>query len=450
VQKVDARRGFKLGRRFASLAVVLAALALPTSAVADSVTVRIEGRSGPLFPTASVTLPTTAVAPVGQATTGTCPGNSVAGAVDAATNHAWDGDWTDANGWSLTKINGASALAPNAQWLVFVDEVVSNASPCQPILNNNDRVLIYPACLPGATSTSSCFTAGPLELDAPALAGPGTPINMRVWQLDVSNSGGTWTSARGPAPGASVTGPDGSTTADVATITPGAATLTIAEKGPSTISAGKSGRAGDRAVVCISDGGDGYCGTTIAPPVPFDPYAFCQTTGSDGYCNSPDKVAPVGHIGTPLHEHKYGKGGAPLKFAGTVDFDPSETDHVNLRLERSIKATVTKVTKRRVWVTKKVHGKRVRKRVTKKKVRKVKQTVCYFWSDASSEFKRMKRCDVSTAPLFKAEGAEAWTYEFLSALPAGNYTFDAQAVDGAGNADSVPELGRNRVTFSIG
>lgn len=448
MQKVDARRGRKLGRRFASLAVALGVLVLPASAVADSVTVRIEGRSGPLFPSASVTLPTGPVAPVGAtAGTGTCPGNSVVGAVDAATNHFWNGTWSDANGWSLDKVDSLSGLT-GGQWLVFVDEVVSNDPPCGAILNNNDRLLIYPACNPG-TSASGCFTAGPLELEAPPMAGPGTPINMRVWQLDVSNDG-KWKSTRGPAPGASVTGPDGSTTADVATITPGAAVLTIAEKGPSTIAAVKANRAGDRATVCISDGGDGYCGTTIAPPVPFDPYAFCQTTGSDGYCNSPDRVAPVGHIGTPLHDHKYGNGAAPSKFAGTVDFDPSETDHVNLRLVRSVKAPVTKVTKRKVWVTKKVHGKRVRKRVTKKKVRKVKQTVCYSWSDASSEFKRMKNCNVSTAPLFKAQGAEEWTYEFLSALPGGSYTLDAQAVDGAGNADSVPELGRNRVTFSIG
>ena len=116
---------------------------------------------------------------------------------------------------------------------------------------------------------------------------------------------------------------------------------------------------------------------------------------------------------------------------------------------RTTKITVKKVTKRKVTVTRRIHGKKVRRRVTRRKVHKVKRTACYYWSDKSSLFKRLKKCDPATAPVFKATGAEIWSYDFLSAFQAGSYTLDAQAVDSAGNSDSVPELGRNRVTFKV-
>jgi hypothetical protein len=61
----------------------------------------------------------------------------------------------------------------------------------------------------------------------------------------------------------------------------------------------------------------------------------------------------------------------------------------------------------------------------------------------------LKKCDITTAPLFKADGDEAWSFEFLQGMPAGSYTLDALARDGAGNVDAVPEAGRNRVTFSV-
>jgi hypothetical protein len=269
---------------------------------------------------------------------------------------------------------------------------------------------------------------------------------MHVFQTNVTlDSEGNGTSQRAPSLSASVVGPDNSTLSDSKYST-GEAVLTIAEKGPAVIAASKLNFAGDRADVCVTDGADGYCETTLAPPVTFDPLAFCQTSGSDGYCGSPDKVPPVGRITKPLQGQVFAKA---TQLTGTVDFDPSLTDHVNLRLVRQVRITVRKVTKRKVWVTKKVRGKKVRKRVVKRTVRKVKQTACYSWSDTTIVFKRMKTCKLSTAPLFPAAGAEIWSYDFLSALPGGSYTLDVQAVDGAGNVDAAPELGRNRVTFKV-
>jgi hypothetical protein len=102
-----------------------------------------------------------------------------------------------------------------------------------------------------------------------------------------------------------------------------------------------------------------------------------------------------------------------------------------------------------VWVKKKIHGKVVRKRVTKRRAIRTKKSVCYGWNEAGGSWKTLKKCDATTAPLFRADGAEEWSYSFLNRLPVGKYTLDALAQDGAGNVDTVREQGRNRVKFAV-
>jgi hypothetical protein len=134
---------------------------------------------------------------------------------------------------------------------------------------------------------------------------------------------------------------------------------------------------------------------------------------------------------------------------GTVDFDPSQTDQVNLKLIRKTTATVTKYKKRKIWRKKRVHGKLVRKRVVVKRPYKVKQQACDGWSDSGATWKSLKKCDVSAATPFRADGAEVWSYTFLNKLARGSYTLQALAQDGAGNIDSSVDLGRNAVTFTV-
>jgi hypothetical protein len=430
------------------LVAILACLAVPAGASAASVTVRIEGPLGKIFPSGPVSLPTTPVAPITAPAGETCAGNTVVGAIDAATKGNWNGTWSVGGGWSLETVAGTSArLDEGRKWIVLLNHQIANGPPCLQTLTASDEIIVYPQCV---TATSRCFASGPLVMSMPTLAGPGAPIGVLVYEYNVTLSGdGTGISQQVTSDGAGIVGPDSSTVTDSHYGT-GIGTLTIAEKGPATIAVSKSGHAADSGNICITDGNDGFCGTSPQPQQPFDPLAYCQTTGNDGYCGSPDHVAPVGRIASPIQGQVFAKTAGPTKLRGTVDFDPSLTDHVNMRLVRQIRITVKKYgKKRKVWVTKKVRGKRVRKRATRRKVKRVKKNACYYWSDTSSEFKRMKKCDANTAPLFRATGAEIWTYEFLSAVPAGSYTLDLQAVDGAGNADATPELGRNRLTFKV-
>jgi hypothetical protein len=425
--------------------VCLLALTFPALAQAQSASVRIESTIGTLVPRATFTLPDNPVAPMGKQAQGTCPGNSVVGAVSAATGNDWSGAWTDGDGWSIDKIKAVDTTGSlSRKWVVLLNDSYLNDPPCTKLLNDGDSLTVFPFCI--AQSTVSCFTGGPLFMDAPDQAGPGAYINVQVWETEVKLESGVGSAWRTSGANATLTSPFESVRTDQYY---GTGAVRVNDKGPATLTASKFGYIGTRHGVCITDGADGYCGTTIPPVVPFDPYAYCTTTGNDGYCNSPDHVPPVGHITAPAQARSFSKGGGPTELKGTVDFDPSLTDRVNLRLVRQTIGTVTTYKKRKVWVSTKVHGKRVRKRVTKRVPIRKKQKICAYWSDSETDFKRMKKC---TAPAgqFRAEGAEEWHYDFTSKLPNGSYMFDVLAVDGAGNTDSTMELGRNRVAFKVG
>jgi hypothetical protein len=428
-------------------AAILVLLAVPAGAFGQSANVRIESKSGPLVTSAPFALSTAPVAPAGALPGQTCPGNSVVGAINAATGGNWGGTWSDTDGWSVERIKSTTALVSEGRkWLVLVQGVLVNDPPCHVVLDDGASVTLMPACL---TATTGCFAGGLLDLVAPDTAGPGSPIVVQVWETTFSlDSEGHGSSQRGPGGDATVSGPEGSARTN-STFNLGKATLFISVKGPATIFASKGADAPDRSPICITDGADGFCGTTAPAQQPFDPLAFCTTTGSDGYCGSPDMVAPIGRISQPVENHVFPKTGRPKTMKGTVDFDPSQTDHVDLKLMRQTTIKVKRYRKRKVWVTKKIHGKKVRRRVTKRRAYYVKQKACLGWDVATSTWKRLRTCDAATAKSFPADGTDEWSYQFLTALPAGRYTLDALAVDGAGNQDKIPEAGRNRIQFTV-
>lgn len=424
---------------------------MPAWASADSVFVRVEATSGALVPFSTITLPSSSVVPAGALDGQTCPGNSVVGAIDTATSGNWSGTWSDTSGWSVDKIKGVNSTAGTGKhWAILVDNQYLNTAPCQTPLSDKDSVLIYPMC---DTSQAGCFPNGILEIAAvvPSLVFLDSSYRWQALEVKTTFSAGNGTSTTSPSVGAAFSWPNTYTYTTNNPTDPiaGTALLAFHQAGDNPITLTKPGFAPDRADTCVTNGSDGNCGTTVPTPNPFDPAAFCPYTGDNGYCGSVDKTAPVGHITSPAQGHAFPTGAGPTKLNGTVDFDPSLVDHVDLRLMRALKVTVKKVTKRRVWVTRKVHGKRVRKRVIKRKTRKVKQTVCYGWNTNTSDFARLKKCDPARAKLFQADGADTWSTEFLRALPNGAYTLDALAQDGAGNTDSAMEVGRNRVTFTV-
>lgn len=439
--------------RSAVLIVLLAGLALAAPASATTVSIRVEAPGQALVPKTTITLPSNVVAPDASNPGHACQPGTVLAALDAAANHQWAGQWTDGPGWSIDTIRGLTATAATGRhWDIYLNEHYLNDAPCTKPVANGDRLLFFPRCVTAATL---CFAGKALWIQAPAQASPGVFFAVQVWEIvtgfDVFGNG---ESNVRPVENATVTSPDGRAFTDYN----GQASIPLSNKGDNTVTVTKSTDVPDRANVCVTDGADGYCGTTLPPTNPFDPYAFCKTTGSDGYCNSPDKVAPVGRITAPLAGQAFSQGAGPKLIKGTVDFDPSDTDSVNLRLMRAATYKAYKVKKRKVLVVVKRHGKPVRrngklvrKRVTKKvRGKPYKRNGCFTWNPATSTWKLMKTCDASKATQFKADGADIWSFEFLTELPSGSYTLDALAKDGAGNVDSIPELGRNRITFKVG
>jgi hypothetical protein len=428
----------------AAAALVVSGFAVPAAAQAAAVSVRVEAPGGPLVPKGDVTLPSAPVPAAGVTDGHTCPGNSVIGALDAATKGDWSGVWSDATGWSIQRIKSLDLPdGGGRKWVVYVNDQYLNDSPCSEILSRDPTsVLFYPAC---TTATTRCFSGEPLILTVPATGSPGIYLRVSAFQIStVFNSSGIGSSTMGPAVGATITGPDGSSSTDIY----GLGVLLVSSRGPQTISVASANRVPDRGVVCITDGGDGYCGTQVAPTNPFDPLNYCVTTGNDGECGTVDTRPPVGRIAQPVSGKSYSGTSKPDSLQGTVDHDHSEVNQVKLALKRQLRVTVKKYVKKRVRVRKKVRGK-IRRVVVRKRV-PVKRTVtrCYYWSNAATDWKLLKSC-TSTVPLFSATGGEYWKYDFTSPLPAGTYTLDAQATDGVGNVDSVPELGRNRATFTV-
>ena len=437
------RGGGRVSRSVALL-IVLGTLVAASPAQATTVSIGIEIPGQALVFRTNVTLPGSDVSPGGAAAGQTCPAASVIGALDTAVAHQWAGTWTDGPGWSIDTIRNVTATTANSRhWDIYLNNHYLNDPPCQRLLADGDRLLLFPRCTAG--TSPACFSGNPLWIQAPSTASPGVFFAVQVWELvtgfDVLGNGDTEVR---PIKNAAVYSPDGSAYTDYN----GQASIPINAKGDNTVLVTKSTDVPDRANVCITDGADGYCGTTTPPTNPFDPYAFCKTTGSDGYCNSPDLVPPVGHVTQPQPDQKF-SGSRPKLMKGTVDFDPSGVDSVNIRLMRQTTYTKYRIRKKKVTKKVKVHGRTVRKRVVKKIRKPYKAKGCFTWNPATSGWNLLKACNAALAKQFKADGADEWSFEFLSALPPGNYTLDALAKDGAGNVDSTMELGRNRVNFKV-
>jgi hypothetical protein len=429
------------------LLTVAAALAVSVFAVPAaqaSVSVRVESTSGTLVPEATVQLPVAPIAPPGAPADQTCAAATVVGALQAAVGDDWSGVWNDTTGLRIQRIRSVDVGDGSLRrWVAYVNYAYSNGSPCDAALAGTDiNVLLYPACTGG---TTQCFSGEPLLWSpVPDTVAPGVRLTVQAMEVTTDFSAGVGVTTRAPSVNAVVTGPNDSVRTDMY----GRAIVTLTDKGPAMLRVTKSGRVRATATTCVTDGADGFCGTTTPPFVPFDPLNFCVTTGDDGECGTIDTRAPVGHITEPGQGKTFTGTTRVEGLKGTVDYDHSDIAEVRLGIKRQAQVTVTKYKKKRVRIKKRIRGKVRRVWVKKRVPVKRKVTRCYYWSNAATAFKVMKPCSSAT-PMFKVEGGDFFSYDFPSALPVGAYTLDAQPVDKVGNADSTPELGRNRVTFTV-
>jgi hypothetical protein len=181
---------------------VLAATPAGALAAGTKVSVRVEGLNKTLLAASAARTGSGSITK-GGAPRGTCPANSAAGALNAATKGAWGGTFdTSFNELVLTSILGESwpFSQTNYYWGVWVDNRYASAGMCEISLHRGQRVLF--------AVDSVKHHEHPLALSAPRAGRVRHPFTVKaVWYTDAGRArairgvrvGGVTTNSRGIA-----------------------------------------------------------------------------------------------------------------------------------------------------------------------------------------------------------------------------------------------------------
>jgi hypothetical protein len=383
----------------------LAALALaPPAAAAASpgASVRVEGTAETLVH-ADVSLDGPAVVKHGDPAH-SCKGASAAGGLERATAGDWSGTWFDGLGYAVDTIKGEShTAATSAYWAYWVNYRPSTRGVCDTTLQQGDEHLLFPDCW-GA----GCVNPTVLRLIAPRRVGPGAAYAVDVKRVVVTYDPATWEEqvVEEPAGGVTVRAGGASATTD----DQGTATLPGRGRGEVVVSASGAAYVRDADTVCVTDGADGFCGTTKpGEPPRSDPQPPCETDGADGRCGTADRRPPVGRIAGISHGREFKRKRAPRLLRGSVDPDPSGLEAVELRLTRRHKGR------------------------------------CWGYSGRRDRFVRTT-CGKTWR--FNVGDRGDWSYLLPRRLGPGRYKVAVRARDRAMNLDPI-DIGRNWVAFRV-
>ena len=221
----------------------------------------------------------------------------------------------------------------------------------------------------------------------------------------------------------------------------------------------------DRIPVCVTNGGDGYCGTKKDQQNPFDEGDFpadCVHNGNDGRCGTPDEVGPRTNVTNLKQGQVFRTKKGPTGIRGTtgVADDPAGLKEVKLRLTRvltqKVKVKPKKKRKRKRSARKSsAHASaahvaaKKKKRKTKVRYRKVKR--CYYWNEDTLLIERAKRCGTAGGKWWETDLSDlrdTFKADFAMRLPKGTYTLEVQSTDEDGHLDP-PEPGRNVIRFVV-
>ena len=287
--------------------ILLAAAVLAvfvSTAEATTVSVRVSAIGPTSVPRAEVTMPSSAPQKDGH----DCAATTAGAALDAAVGSPnWAAHWNSSfTELVLDSIFGeAHPFGSHLFWAVYVDGKSALDGLCNVDVAQGDYVQYVALCDPydPPTDGSPCY-GEPLQLQAPTSAAPGAgvPVTVTESQTDI-NTGATTIV---PSAGATVSGGGAQATTD----SPGPASRTPTDRGPVTITATKGNRVDDSAPTCVSDGSDGFCGTT-KPGEPAAPAPPCVHDGDDGRCGTPDHKATYGFIKSIREHQRFRRGQAP-------------------------------------------------------------------------------------------------------------------------------------------
>jgi hypothetical protein len=360
----------------AALVVVLAVVAVPAARAAPvTVNLRIEGPTSTLFEGLVTTDVRTFAFNGGSDTTQhQCDGTAATGGPSAVpvptrgaavAKAAADGLPIEGSfgsfGASFTKIAGVD-VSYNPSTNEFLGEyenfAFASLGACSDDAANGDEDLF-------AYGTGSEQL---LKLAGPATVAPSTTATVTV------TDGGTAAPVSGAAVGGATTVADGT-----ATVGP------FTTRGPQTLKATKTGAIrSNRVVVCVTDGADGFCGTTKpgdpAPPPPTGPPPYAPVQGSLAVSN-----------GSSFALTK-----APRELGGSLQPGSNGLSRVRIRLRRRVGST------------------------------------CSFFSVKNERFYRRpcnERGFFYTLPV----NGTTWSYLLPLKLLAGSYRLESFGVDGTNN-----------------
>jgi hypothetical protein len=353
--------------------------------------------------------------------------------------------------WLVSSIKGLAqppvappAASPNWFWRLYVDQapvdgggLFNQDDACHAVVPIGSEVLLYQAC---GAKTLTCYTGtplyarvrdgGPYDIAAQTVPGRGAPVAVRTF-ADLAPTGATVETDEGVR-GISL---------PVGTL-PGQTGISFTNDGPHTVVVykGDGTRPPVRIALCVSEGNDGFCGSTRYQPPPEVPYVTpspCDTNGHDGLCGTTDTSGPVTHVTNIANKKVFKAKKGPGVVKGTIDVDPNGVGDVKLRLTRVL------TTKVKVKVKSKKKGKKAKYRY-----KTVKR--CTAWSDTTALLESA-RCGTKYAKWFTADLSDLrneFSYEFALTLPRGTYTLEVVARDENGTKDATAP-GRNVLVFTV-
>jgi hypothetical protein len=381
---------------FAAAVVLSAVAAAP--ALADRVTVRIEGDAVSLMKTVDV--PTT-----GTFGPDNCPYDTAGGAIEIAT----EGNW-DRSQYAQTILGETHQYNERDWWNYWLNREWSSKGICdasQPIQDGDEILMIVQR--DDANFNPTVF---PLFMTGPSSVERGQEARFTVTEHVYSYS--TSTTTRGPSSGATVAGGG----ASAVTGDDGTATLTFSQSGTFEMRATRTSRARSNPVVVVVTEPDEP--PPPPPPPPEEQGPACATNGADGRCGTPDRQAPTALIQSIREGAVFRRGRGPRVLGGTVGIlgasrllpDGSGIASVKLKLTRRV-------------------GPR-----------------CWTWSPSKERFVR-RPCGAANGFWFDIGSATDWEYLLPARLGRGRYVLDADAIDRAGNRQVERRRGENRVVFHV-
>ena len=377
-------------------------LVLSSTAVAATVSVRIEGENGTLLPRTTVTTPP------GEIFAG-CPGESAAGAVDVATNQNWS-----RTTFPDTFVGERHDFSRSDYWALWPNYAYGQVGICDQPVADGDEVIVAVDFF-GATPTRF-----PLRLTGvPATARPGDQVTVTVTESQTDGSATTVV----PASGATVAGGD----QPAVTGADGRAVVTLSTRGAGGLRATKASRVPSATEpVCVTDGADGLCGSAVPGAPGPAPGSAAPARGA-----GPDREAPQAFITGIREQQAFRRGRGPRELTGAVGI-PSRSlrdgvERAGLRPDPSGLLTVKLRLTRRV-------GDR-----------------CTYFSGRSERFRpnRRGRCGAANGYWFAIGDAAEWRYLLPGRLPRGRYVLDVNAIDKAYNRDDERRRRQNRIVFHV-